>query len=237
MKISAYENQCQGELFRLLGWGITFYMSMDILSIFLGADSPFTLPLSHLLQSSSCFYDSPWEKVIIPPSTLTFWVHIITISSPAWECSIIPAASLYGEESSWNNLSYDDLNCRRCHLLLDIFLENFHVSWCWIIFILIYHRASTCKILTSLLLPFCLHRLWQITLQYETFLMGRKRDPYLENWVHKSKQWENDLSYYCKFHLARCSLILNKMFHHIDTTIILTNISKEAINFSEFLSS
>jgi len=32
-----------------------------------------------------------------------------------------------------------------------------------------------------LLLPYCLLRLWQIMLQYETFMMGRKRDPYLEN--------------------------------------------------------
>lgn len=29
--------------------------------------------------------------------------------------------------------------------------------------------------------------------------------------------------------------MVNKMFHHIDTTIISTNISKEAINFSELL--
>ena len=153
MKISAYENQCQGEVYRFLRSGITFYMPTDILSIFLGPDSPFTLALGHQLQSSSCFYYRRWEKVIIPPSILTFWVHVITISSLAWECWIIPASSLYGEESSWNNLIDDDdddeLSSRRCHLLLDFFLENFHVRWCCIIFILTYHCASTCKILSS----------------------------------------------------------------------------------------
>lgn len=132
------------------------------------------------------------KKIIMPPSTLTFWVHVITISSLAWEWWKIPAASFYGEESSWNNLIYDDghLSCRGCHLLLVFFLENFHVIWCRINFILTYHCAPTCKILSCLLLPFCLQRVWQITLQYETFLMGRKRDPCLENSDYTSQSGE-----------------------------------------------
>lgn len=153
MRTDAKEN-CSGFLVQ----GITFYVPTDIL----GADSPFTLAVSHQLQSSSCFCDSPWEKVVTPPSTHTFWIHVITVPSLARECWIIPAPILCGEESSWNNLIYDDddLSCRRCHLLLDFFLGNIPVSWCWIIFVLTYHCASTCKIISCLLLPFCLHRLW-----------------------------------------------------------------------------
>lgn len=190
MKISAYENQFKGELFRFLGSGLTSHMPTV-------PDSPFTLALSHQLQKSSCFYDSPWEKVIMPPSALTFWVYVITISSLAWEWWKIPASSFYREESCWNNLIYDyddHLSCRRWQLVTWFLSRKLSCQLMQNDFHLTYHCTSIWKILSCLLLPFCLHR--QITLQYETFLMGRKRDPYLENSVSTQvKQWENDLSY------------------------------------------
>lgn len=109
-------------------------------------------------------------------SKYPFWVWVITISFLAWQWWKIPAVSFYGEESCWNNLIYhydDHFSCWRWQLVTRFL--------CRTIFILTYHCTSTWKILSCLLLPFCLHR--EIMLQYEIFLMGRKWNPYLENSV------------------------------------------------------
>lgn len=96
-KISAYENQCQGKPFRFLGSFVSFssYIPTDMPYIFLVTNSQFTLALCHLLQTNS--YHSPWEKVVITASTLTFCVHVIVTSSLALKCWIIPAVFLHSK--------------------------------------------------------------------------------------------------------------------------------------------
>lgn len=107
------------------------------------------------------------------------------------------------------------LNYLHPHLLLCLYLQNPHLPFASFLSTQTLTNHAT---------------VWNLFDRKEEISISRKL------WVCKSKQWENDLSYYCKFHLAQCSLILNKMFHHIATTISSSNISKKASNFSELLS-
>lgn len=91
------KTKCQGKPFRFLGSFVSFssYIPTDMPYIFLVTNSQFTLALCHLLQTNS--YHSPWEKVVITASTLTFCVHVIVTSSLALKCWIIPAVFLHSK--------------------------------------------------------------------------------------------------------------------------------------------